>query len=195
MISKFKLRLLQQLFPSYLSSSYVYYGFGKSQDSFALVLKDRDPVLLNFLANSFLFNYSYFIDEYASDNLLNSKRFKVFIYLRNFRNMASIFLVNPLSQDNNVLESSQSVFLGSNWAEREIYDLYGIYFYNHSDLRRILTDYGFDGFPLRKDFPLSGYVQIRYDEVSKRIVTEPVELMQEYRFFEFNSPWRGKNNL
>ena len=191
MITKIKLNLIKELFPSYLSSSYVYHGFGKSRDTFVFVLKDRNPILLNFLANSYLFNYSYFIDEYASDNLFNNKRFKVFMYIRSLD--SELFLVNPLSQFSYVLESAQSTFFGSNWAEREIYDLYGIYFYNHSDLRRILTDYGFDGFPIRKDFPLSGYVQIRYDEICKRIVTEPVELIQEYRFFEFNSPWRGKN--
>jgi NADH:ubiquinone oxidoreductase subunit C len=87
----------------------------------------------------------------------------------------------------------ESIYPGANWAEREIFDLYGVFFSNHSDLRRILTDYGFEGFPMRKDFPLSGYVQIRYDESLRRLVLEPVELNQEYRYFEFNNPWLTKN--
>ena len=192
MISKVKLYLLQQLFPSFISSSYIYYGFGKARDVLVVVLKSRNSVFLNFLANSYLFNYSYFVDEYASDNLFNFKRFKIFMYIRSFK--SELFIINPISRNSSVIESAESSFFGSSWAEREIYDLYGIYFYNHSDLRRILTDYGFDGFPLRKDFPLSGYLQVRYDEICKRIVTEPVELIQEYRFFEFNSPWSSKNN-
>jgi NADH-quinone oxidoreductase subunit C len=154
-------------------------------------LKTRLPVFLNFLSSSYQFCYFYFVDEFASDEIALPKRFKVFLYLRSFD--SEIFLVSPVSGSNNFVWTAESVFGGSNWAEREIYDLYGIYFYEHSDLRRILTDYGFEGFPIRKDFPVSGYTQVRYDESLKRIVSEPVELNQEYRFFEFNNPWVGKN--
>ncbi len=87
------------------------------------------------------------------------------------------------------LQSSISVFMNANWWEREIWDLYGVYFSNHVDLRRILTDYGFEGHPLRKDFPLSGYIEVRYDERKKRVVTEALELTQNYRFFTLNTPW------
>jgi NADH-quinone oxidoreductase subunit C len=182
---------LQQLFPKDITTSFFYPGFGKSRDIHVIVLKSRSPIFLEFLSDSYQFNYNYFIDEFASDDLSISKRFKVFLYLRS--NSNEIILVSPLSFENNFVWTAEEKFIGANWAEREIYDLYGIYFYNHSDLRRILTDYGFEGFPLRKDFPVSGYVQIRYDEVLKRIVTEPIELSQEYRFFEFNNPWIGKN--
>ena len=82
-----------------------------------------------------------------------------------------------------------SLYINANWWEREIWDLYGIYFENHPDLRRILTDYGFEGHPLRKDFPLSGHVEVRYDESKKRVVTETVELAQEFRSFSLETPW------
>jgi|TARA_B110000977_G_C10971294_1_gene452447 NADH dehydrogenase (ubiquinone) Fe-S protein 3 len=87
------------------------------------------------------------------------------------------------------LESVTSLFKAANWWEREAWDLFGVFFSNHPDLRRILTDYGFEGHPLRKDFPLSGYVEVRYDETQRRVVCEPLELSQEFRSFDFASPW------
>lgn len=96
------------------------------------------------------------------------------------------------------IESVTSVFNSAGWYEREVWDLYGVYFVNHPDLRRILTDYGFEGHPMRKDFPLSGYVEVRYDDEKKRVITEPLELAQEFRSFDFLSPWEqltfNKNN-
>lgn len=87
------------------------------------------------------------------------------------------------------VESIVSIFPNADWWEREVWDLYGIYFNNHPDLRRILTDYGFEGYPMRKDFPLSGFVELRYDQNKKRIVIDPVELSQEFRAFTFEMPW------
>lgn len=85
--------------------------------------------------------------------------------------------------------SMTEIFSAANWYEREVWDLYGVFFSNHPDLRRILTDYGFEGHPMRKDFPLSGYVEVRYDDEQKRVVTEPLEMTQEFRSFNYTSPW------
>ena len=93
--------------------------------------------------------------------------------------------------DKNPIPSVVSVFSSANWWEREVWDLLGIYFSNHPDLRRILTDYGFEGHPLRKDFPLSGYVEVRYDDEKKRVVYEPVKMAQDFRSFDFMSPWEA----
>ena len=90
--------------------------------------------------------------------------------------------------------SLTNLFLSAEWNEREAWDMYGIFFSDHPDLRRLLTDYGFDGHPLRKDFPLTGYVEVRYDDEQKRVVYDPVKLTQEFRTFDFLSPWEGAEN-
>ena len=103
--------------------------------------------------------------------------------------------VKVMTDEDTPVPSVTPVFNAAGWYEREAWDLYGIFFSNHPDLRRILTDYGFDGHPLRKDFPLTGYVELRYDEDQKRVVYEPVKLAQEFRRFDFLSPWEGMNEL
>lgn len=99
------------------------------------------------------------------------------------------------TDEEQAVPSVVGVFSAAGWWEREAWDLYGIYFSDHPDLRRILTDYGFDGHPLRKDFPLTGYVELRYDEDQKRVVYEPVKLKQEFRSFDFLSPWEGMDRI
>jgi len=100
-------------------------------------------------------------------------------------------MINELQSINSIT----NIFKAASWWEREIWDLFGIFFNNHPDLRRILTDYGFEGYPLRKDFPLSGYLEVYYNELKKRVVYEPIQLSQKYRLFEFNTPWNKNNKL
>jgi len=90
-----------------------------------------------------------------------------------------------------LVDSITQIYINANWWEREVWDMYGIYFNGHPDLRRILTDYGFEGFPMRKDFPLSGFVEVRYDDIKKRVVVEPIELSQEFRYFTLETPWNS----
>lgn len=99
------------------------------------------------------------------------------------------------TDEDTAVDTICDIFPTANWFEREVYDMYGIYFNNHPDLRRILTDYGFEGYPLRKDFPLTGYVELRYDQEQKRCVYEPVKLSQDFRNFDFLSPWEGMTDV
>jgi len=130
------------------------------------------------------------IDITAIDYPENQKRFKlVYLFLShelNHRIVLSYF-INETDQ----ISSLTSIFPSANWMEREIFDMYGIKFINHPDLRRILTDYNFEGYPLRKDFPLTGHNEVRYSEDEKKVIYEPVKLEQNYRNFDFESPWKG----
>ena len=118
------------------------------------------------------------------------KRFDVVYHFLSPRQNARI-RVKVMTDEVTPVPSITRVFPGADWFEREAYDFYGILFTGHPDLRRILTDYGFEGHPLRKDFPLTGYVEVRYDDQQKRVVYEPVRLAQEFRDFDFLSPWEG----
>jgi NADH-quinone oxidoreductase subunit C len=119
-----------------------------------------------------------------------AKRFDVVYHFLSPRQNVRI-RVKVMTDEETPVPSITSVFPGADWFEREAYDLYGILFTDHPDLRRLLTDYGFEGYPLRKDFPLTGYVEVRYDDEQKRVVYEPVRLPQEFRDFDFLSPWEG----
>ena len=130
------------------------------------------------------------IDITAVDYPENQKRFKmVYLFLSHELNQRIIlsFYIN----ENQQIPSLTKIFPSANWMEREIFDMYGIKFTDHPDLRRILTDYGFEGYPLRKDFPLTGHTEVRYSEDKKKVVYEPVKLEQNYRNFDFESPWEG----
>jgi NADH-quinone oxidoreductase subunit C len=131
-----------------------------------------------------------FIDVTAVDYPGREKRFDVVYHLMSPTLNTRIRLKAEASETTQV-PSIISVFPGADWFEREAYDLYGVIFVGHPDMRRLLTDYGFDGHPLRKDFPLSGFVEVRYDDQEKRVVYEPIRLNQEFRKFDFLSPWEG----
>ena len=117
-------------------------------------------------------------------------RFEVVYHLLSHRYNRRLRVKTNVEEDGSV-PSVGKIFSAADWYEREAWDMYGIYFSGHPDLRRLLTDYGFDGHPLRKDFPLTGYVEVRYDEEQKRVAYEPVQLAQEFRRFDFMSPWEG----
>ena len=133
-------------------------------------------------------NYSLLIDLFGSDFPSNDKRFEVIYNLLNIKDNSRIVFKVRVA-DNETIPSIVNIFSASLWYEREVYDMYGVVFEGNPDLRRILTDYGFEGHPLRKDFPLTGYKEVRYDEITKKVIYEPVTLMQEYRNFDFLSPW------
>jgi NADH-quinone oxidoreductase subunit C len=130
------------------------------------------------------------IDICGVDYPEREKRFDVVYHLLSPRRNQRIRIKCEADEDAAV-PSVVGVFPAANWFEREAYDMYGILFSGHPDLRRLLTDYGFQGYPLRKDFPLTGYVEVRYDDAQKRVVYEPVKLTQEFRSFDFESPWEG----
>jgi len=153
-----------------------------------IVLNKHLLFVLTFLKLHIGFQYT-LLSCVSGVDILNSKyRFAVVYDLLsltyNSRIRVKVF-VNEMT----AVPSLIGIYINSDWWEREVWDMYGILFLGHPDLRRILTDYGFEGHPMRKDFPLSGYVEVRYDETKKRIVLEPVELTQEYRLFSFETPW------
>lgn len=134
--------------------------------------------------------FSTLIDITAVDYPSRAKRFDVvYHFLSMYTNMR--IRVKAAIKDGDMVPSISETHKAANWFEREVFDMYGIMFSDHPDLRRILTDYGFRGYPLRKDFPTTGYTEVRYDEAEKRVVYEPVSLVQEYRQFDFMSPWEG----
>ena len=130
------------------------------------------------------------IDITAVDYLQKEKRFKIVYLLLSHENNLRI-IININIDEKTTVPSITKIFPSANWMEREVFDMYGISFKDHPDLRRILTDYGFDGYPLRKDFPLTGHTEVRYSEEKKKVISEPVKLDQEYRDFDFESPWEG----
>ena len=130
------------------------------------------------------------IDITAVDYPENLKRFKM-IYLLLSHEFNKRVIISCLINENELVQSLTKVFPAANWMEREVFDMYGVKFKDHPDLRRILTDYGFEGHPLRKDFPLTGHNEVRYNEEEKKVIYEPVKLEQNYRNFDYESPWEG----
>ncbi len=143
-----------------------------------------------FLKTNIDFKFQQLIDLTAADYPEKKKRFKmIYLFLSHKNNQRIVldFFIN----ENEMVQSITSIYPSANWMEREVFDMYGVKFKDHPDLRRILTDYNFEGYPLRKDFPLTGHTEVRYSEESKKVIYEPVKLEQNYRNFDYQSPWEG----
>jgi NADH-quinone oxidoreductase subunit C len=156
------------------------------------IYAERDAIvsLLEFLARDQLCMFEMLIDVCGVDYPERSQRFEVVYHLLSMR-MNQRIRVKISTDEETAVPTVTELHPTANWFERETFDMYGVRFAGHPDLRRILTDYGFEGYPLRKDFPLTGYTEVRYDDLEKRVVYEPVQLTQEYRNFDFLSPWEG----
>ena len=150
--------------------------------------------VLTYLRDDPACQFAVLIDLAGVDYPQREKRFEVVYHLLSPR-LNKRIRVKTSTDETTAIASVNDIFPAANWYEREAFDMYGIRFSNHPDLRRLLTDYGFQGYPLRKDFPLSGFVEVRYDDDAKRVVYEPVKLNQEFRNFDFESPWEGPNYI
>ncbi|KQZ82036.1 NADH dehydrogenase [Mesorhizobium sp. Root157] len=156
-----------------------------------LTVKAADIVdVVRFLRDDAKCRFISIIDVCGADYPARAKRFDVVYHLLSPKQNLRIRVKVEAGEDT-LVPSITGVYPGADWFERETYDLYGVLFSGHPDLRRLLTDYGFEGHPLRKDFPLTGFVEVRYDDEAKRVIYEPVELKQEFRNFDFLSPWEG----
>ena len=146
--------------------------------------------LVTFLRDNAQCAFTTLIDITAVDWPKREKRFDVVYHFLSMPQNQRVRVKVAVAEDE-IVPSITDIHPSANWYEREVFDMFGVMFSGHPDLRRILTDYGFRGHPLRKDFPTTGYVEVRYDETAKRVVYEPVKLVQEYRLFDFMSPWEG----
>ena len=163
----------------------------KGSELIITVKPEKLTSILFFLKNNTTCQYKLLTCISGVDYPNREERFEIVYDLLSIKFNARIRVKTRVNEIQSV-DSAVSIFPAADWWEREIWDMYGVFFKNHPDLRRILTDYGFEGYPLRKDFPLSGYVEVRYDEQKKRVVSEPLSFAQEFRTFEFNSPWNLK---
>ncbi len=160
-----------------------------------LLAKGEDIVaLLAYLRDDPRCQFTTLVDICGVDYPAREKRFEVVYHLLSMRKNHRI-RIKVLTDEKTPVPSAVAVYPAANWFEREAFDMYGILFSDHPDLRRLLTDYGFTGYPLRKDFPLTGHVEVRYDSEQKRVVYEPVTLRQEFRNFDFLSPWEGMDDV
>jgi len=170
-------------------------GFAVTHGELTVAASAGDIVkVVTFLRDDERCQFWNFIDITAIDWPAREKRFDVVYHFLSPKLNRRIRVKIEVGEDVPV-PSITGVFIGADWFEREAYDLYGVVFVGHPDMRRLLTDYGFEGHPLRKDFPLTGFVEVRYDDELKRVVYEPVRLNQEFRTFDFRSPWEGPDYI
>ena len=180
---------LEKKINSELTSKIKFSETKHSQLYLSIESDDLIDVLL-FLKNDASTKFKQLTDITAVDYPQESKRFKL-VYMLLSHEFNNRIILNYLINENEVIPSITEIFPSANWMEREVFDMYGIKFNDHPDLRRILTDYNFEGFPLRKDFPLTGHNEVRFSEDEKKVVYEPVKLEQNYRNFDYESPWEG----
>tara|TARA_Y100000591_G_scaffold312171_1_gene316352 strand:- start:236 stop:850 length:615 start_codon:yes stop_codon:yes gene_type:complete len=164
-------------------------------DELLVEIKEEDLIeVIQFIKSKENCKFKQLIDIVGVDFPQEEKRFKlIYLLLSHEHNTRIKLSIN--FEANKIIQSITKIFPSANWMEREVFDMYGIKFKNHPDLRRILTDYGFKGHPLRKDFPLTGFNEVRYSEKEKKVIYEPVKLEQNYRNFDFESPWEGTNYI
>lgn len=168
-------------------------GWRVALGELTLDVKRSDLIdVLTFLRDDNSCQAKMFVDICGADYPEREERFEVIYHLLSV-SLNHRIRVKVTTDEETAVPSATSVYPGAYWFEREAWDMYGIFFADHPDLRRLLTDYGFDGHPLRKDFPVMGYKEVRYDEAEKRVVYEPVNLMQDFRNFDFLSPWEGQS--
>ena len=188
-----QLQKIEKLINSELSSKVK--SSSIDNDELLVEVDEKDIVdVVQFLKSNENCKFKQLIDIAGVDYPDNEKRFElVYLFLSHEKNLRIKLLIK--FETDQSINSLTKIFPSSNWMEREVFDMYGIKFKNHPDLRRILTDYGFKGHPLRKDFPLTGFNEVRYSEKDKKVIYEPVKLEQNYRNFDFESPWEGTNYI
>jgi len=187
------LQKLEKLVNSELSSKILR---SKIENNELLFETNSDDLIevIQFLKSNDKCKFKQLIDIAGVDYPDNERRFQlIYLFLSHEHNLRIKLLIH--FDENQQINSITKIFPSANWMEREVFDMYGIKFKNHPDLRRILTDYGFKGHPLRKDFPLTGFNEVRYSEKEKKVIYEPVKLEQNYRNFDFESPWEGTNYI
>ena len=180
---------LEKLINSELSSKV---RLSKIENNELLIETEENELLdvVQFLKSNEKCKFRQLIDIAGVDYPENEKRFElIYLFLSHEHNLRIKLLIK--FQINQTIVSLTKIFPSANWMEREVFDMYGINFQDHPDLRRILTDYEFEGYPLRKDFPITGHKEVRYSEEKKKVIYEPVKLEQDYRNFDYNSPWQG----
>lgn len=178
-----------EMLPNSITAARIQSGKSPAGGEMVLEVPHQDTIrVMRFLKLHSSAQFKGFIQATAVDYPERRDRFRVVYSLLSTRFNARI-RVQTYVDEITPLESATKIYKGADWFEREVWDMYGVFFHSHPDMRRILTDYGFEGHPQRKDFPLSGYVEVRYDDTEKRVVTEPVEIAQEYRSFDYSTPW------
>ena len=188
-----KLQNLEKLINSELSSKIL--NSAIRNEELLIETSDNDLVeVVQFFKSNENCKFKQLIDIAGVDYPENEKRFELIYLFLSHENNIRIKLLTKFAIDQTI-NSITKIFPSANWMEREVFDMYGIKFKNHPDLRRILTDYGFKGYPLRKDFPLTGFNEVRYSEKDKKVIYEPVKLEQNYRNFDFESPWEGTSYI